>query len=90
MSKDNKPRKHSHYHKSVAHLDSIDVYRVCELWNVQDSSGAKQHALKKILVAGQRGAKDEMKDLQEAVDTLTRLIEMKKEDETSVVIPVLK
>ena len=69
--------KHSHYHKSVAHLDSIDVYQVCKLFGVQDESGALHHAVKKLLVAGGRGAgKDKRRDIQEAVDTLVRYLEI--------------
>lgn len=60
--------KHSHYFKDVSHLKLIDVYRVIELWEVKDP--CIQHALKKLLVAGKRGAKDEAKDIQEAIDTL--------------------
>lgn len=71
--------KHSHYHKSVAHLDSIDVYRVLALFNVTDP--CLQHAVKKLLVAGGRGAgKDAAKDVQEAIDSLTRWQEMRTED----------
>lgn len=74
-------RKHSHYFKDVANLQEIDIYRVCMLFGVDDPSGATQHALKKILLPGQRGAgKDRAKDLQEAVDTLTRKLEMLQED----------
>ena len=48
--------KHSHYFKNVRHLDGIDVYRVLELFNVTDP--CLQHAIKKLLCAGGRGAKD--------------------------------
>lgn len=72
-------RKHGHYFKDVSKLSDIDVYAVCEVFKVKDCSGAKQHALKKILCSGYRGVKDEIQDLQEAVDTLTRLIELKRE-----------
>lgn len=39
-----------------------------------------QHALKKLLVAGKRGNKNEEKDIQEAIDSLERWKEMKLED----------
>jgi hypothetical protein len=68
--------KHSHYPKDVSHLQTIDVYAVCELFGVNDPSGARQHALKKLLCAGQRGAKSELQDLQEAADTISRRIQM--------------
>jgi hypothetical protein len=69
-------RKHSHYFKDVSSLDTLDVYGVCDLFAVEDASGATQHAIKKLLLPGKRGDKSEKKDLQEAVDTLTRRIEM--------------
>ena len=72
-------RKHSHYFKDVSHLDTIDVYRVLSLFNVTDQ--ALGHAIKKLLVAGGRGAgKDVTRDVQEAVDTLQRFLEMRNED----------
>jgi len=70
--------KHSHYFKSVDGLDRIDVYRVLQLYNVTDP--CFQHAVKKLLVAGGRGAgKDVSKDIQEAIDTLQRWQEMQNE-----------
>lgn len=67
--------KHSHYFKDVADLDEVDVYMVCELFGVQDSSGATQHALKKLLLPGQRGAgKGLLQDLKEARDSIIRRI----------------
>lgn len=72
-------RKHSHYHKDVLHLASIDVYRVLRLFNVTDP--CLQHAAKKLLVAGGRGGKSQHQDVQEAIDTLTRWQEMQAEDE---------
>lgn len=73
-------RKHSHYHKDIRHLDTLDIYRVCDLFIHNDPSGAMAHAAKKILVAGGRGAKDTRKDIQEAIDTLQRKLEMLEED----------
>ena len=70
--------KHSHYHKPCP-FDSIDVYRVLELFEV--ANPCLQHAIKKLLVAGGRGAKDISQDVQEAIDTLTRWQEMRSEEE---------
>lgn len=71
--------KHPHYHKDVRHLETIDVYRVLALFNVTDP--CIQHAVKKLLVAGGRGAgKDISRDIQEAVDSLNRWQEMQAED----------
>lgn len=72
--------KHGHYFKDVSDLDEIDVYRICDLCEVNDSSGATQHAVKKLLCAGQRGAKDKRKDLEEARDTIIRKLAMMTED----------
>lgn len=76
------PRRHSHYFKPVEHLSEVDVYRVCEIFAVDDYSGCVQHALKKLLLPGQRGGgKDRRRDIKEAVDTLLRRIEMWEEDD---------
>lgn len=72
-------KKHSHYHKDVRRLGSIDVYRVLELYSVINP--CLQHAIKKLLVAGGRGAgKDILTDVQEAIDSLERWKEMREED----------
>lgn len=71
--------KHSHYFKDVAHLNVVDVYRVLALFSVVDP--CLQHAIKKLLVAGGRGAgKSIEKDVQEAVDTLERWKAMRNEE----------
>ena len=51
--------EYKHYQKSVEHLKWIDVYRVLDLFGVVNP--CVQHAIKKLLCAGQRGAKDELK-----------------------------
>lgn len=77
-----KPSPHAHYFKSVAHLDTIDVYRVLSLFSVTDP--CLQHAIKKLLVAGGRGAgKDIGRDVQEAIDSLVRWQAMRQEDEAA-------
>jgi len=71
--------KHSHYFKEVGHLGYVDVYRVLQLFAVTDP--CLQHAIKKLLVAGGRGAgKSIEKDVREAVDTLNRWLQMRAED----------
>lgn len=67
--------KHSHYHKDVSQYDTIDIYVICDLY-VKDNSGCIQHAVKKLLCCGERGVKNNVKDLQEAIDTIQRKIEM--------------
>lgn len=72
-------REHNHYFKDVSGLDSIDVYRVLQLFNVTDP--CIQHAVKKLLVAGGRGAgKDIGRDIKEAIDSLERWQEMREEE----------
>lgn len=73
--------KHAHYFKTVAGLQTVDVYRVLELFGVADP--CLQHAVKKLLVAGGRGAgKDISQDVKEAMDSLRRWQEMRLEDVT--------
>src|SRR4051812_18502729 len=75
--------RHPHYHKDVKHLETIDVYRVLNLFNVTDP--CLQHAIKKLLVAGGRGAgKNISRDVKEAIDSLQRWQEMRVEDVSSV------
>ena len=72
-------RKHPHYFKDVRHLDFIDVYRVLDLFEVTDQCIA--HAVKKLLVSGKRGGgKDRDRDIQEAIDSLERYKEMRREE----------
>ena len=72
-------QNHSHYFKDVSNLKHIDVYRVLILFDVTDP--CLQHAVKKLLCAGNRGVKDELKDVQEAISSLTRYLEIKTENE---------
>ena len=72
-------KAHSHYFKDVVNLTQVDVYRVLVLFSVTDPALA--HAVKKLLVAGGRGAgKDITRDVQEAIDSLQRWQEMQVED----------
>lgn len=68
-----------HYYKSVARLKYVDVYRILALYNVTDPT--VQHAIKKLLVAGGRGAKEQRKDIEEAIASLQRGIQIRNEDE---------
>jgi hypothetical protein len=70
-------QQYPQYYKSVEHLDEIDVYAVHHLFNIQDPSGAIQHASKKLLLSGVRtGGKTQFKDIKEARDTLTRWLQI--------------
>ena len=69
--------KHSHYFKEW--FGKIDIYRLCELFEIKRKP--IDHAVKKLICAGNRGSKDELKDYQEAIDSINRCIEMIKEDQ---------
>lgn len=71
--------KHSHYFKNVSHLEWVDAYRVADLFGVTDP--CIQHALKKLLVTGNRGHKDVATDVQDVIDTLERWKEMQLENQ---------
>lgn len=70
-------QKYPKYYKSVEGIDEIDVYAVHQLFDIQDPSGAIQHASKKLLLSGVRtGGKSVFDDIREARDTLTRWLEI--------------
>jgi hypothetical protein len=69
------------YYKSTEGLEEVDVYAVHKLFDVQDPSGAIQHASKKLLLSGTRtGGKSKYKDIKEARDTLSRWLELNQEE----------
>lgn len=78
MTNKQKSELYPHYYKDVSHLKQIDVYRIISLFELADP--CLQHALKKVLAAGKRGAKDPKQDIKEAIDTLQRKLEMLEED----------
>lgn len=71
-------RQFPHYYKDVTKFSHIDVYRVLDLYQVTDP--CIQHAIKKLLVAGGRGAKDITKDIDEAIASLQRWKAMREEE----------
>lgn len=69
--------KYPLYYKSVGDLTEIDVYAVHYLFNIQDPSGAIQHASKKLLLSGVRtGGKSAYQDIKEARDALNRWLQL--------------
>lgn len=74
-------KKHNHYFKDVSDYKEIDVYALCKIFEIDDPSGCTQHAIKKLLVTGKRGHKDRLRDLQDVVDTVKRLIELETGNE---------
>lgn len=75
-----KARLFPHYFKATEHLDEVDVYRVLKLFDPQDPSTALGHAVKKILLPGSRGSKGRKQDIEEAIVSLQRYLELEKED----------
>jgi hypothetical protein len=53
---------------------TVDIYDVLSAFDV--SCPAIQHAVKKLLCAGQRGHKDVVQDLEEAKHAIERAIEL--------------
>jgi hypothetical protein len=69
-----------HYFKPIPPgCTHVDVYRVLQLFEVADP--ALQHAAKKLLCAGARGAKDQAQDVAEAIATLQRWQQMRAEEQ---------
>lgn len=64
------------YKKPVGKRKYIDVYDVCDIWQVDDPSGAIQHAIKKLLCNGERGYKPAIQDYREAIGSIQRKIEL--------------
>ena len=58
---------------------NVDVYNVINAWELTNSGC--QHALKKILQAGQRHSKSEIEDLEESIVSIQRDIDEKKKEE---------
>ena len=56
----------------------VDVYDVLMVFNV--TNPATQHAIKKLLMPGNRGYKDKLTDLKEAYQSIARAIELESED----------
>lgn len=74
-------KKHSHYRKSVKHLDFIDPYRIAQLYDLHPCA---DHIAKKALCTGKRGHKDLMRDIQDIIDTAERWKQMIQEDQNAI------
>jgi hypothetical protein len=53
---------------------TIDVYDVLNAFNVRNP--AIQHAIKKLLKGGERGVKSKVQDYTEAIESITRAIDL--------------
>lgn len=72
-------RKYNHYFRPIPPgVTAIDLYRFAEMFEITDSS--MFHAVKKIVAAGKRGSKTVEQDVQEAIDSLQRWQEMRREE----------
>lgn len=71
-----KARLFPHYFKATEHLDEVDVYQVLKLFDPQDPSTALGHAVKKILLPGSRGSKGRKQDIEEAIASLQRYLDI--------------
>ena len=66
----------SRYHRQFCGV-TLDLYRVANLWGVK--SHALFHAMKNIMMAGNRGAKDYKTDLREAIVAIEEELKIIKE-----------
>jgi len=55
---------------------SVDVYDILQAYEV--TNPAVQHAIKKMLCAGKRGYKGDIKDIKEAIGSLERAVELEE------------
>lgn len=71
--------QYPHYYKQLPEkVSHLDVYRVLDSFGVKRST--VQHAIKKLLVTGGRGSKNEVQDLLEAKASIERALEMIQEE----------
>lgn len=76
-TKQSMSQKYPKYYKPVGNLKEVDVYQICNLFGLEDASGAIHHAVKKLLLSGVRtGGKTKRQDIMEARDTLNRWLDI--------------
>ena len=66
------------YIVDISKYNKLDIYRILSLYDVTDP--CLQHSLKKLLCAGKPGAKNQTQDINEAILSLKRFLEMQGED----------
>ena len=66
------------YKREIKHNVYIDVYDVLLAFRVENP--AVQHAIKKLLAPGMRGHKSKVTDLEEAIISINRAIELENEE----------
>ena len=75
-SSDEAPKIHSKYHREIKTGVWVDVYDVLQAFNPENRNAADDHAIKKMLLPGKRGAKDGTQDRKEAIASLERSIQI--------------
>ena len=75
-----------HYHRDTNGLASMDIYMIMHLFGVTDDSGSLHHALKKLMVSGERGSNPAIQDTKEAILSLIRYMEIHYPQEASALI----
>ena len=66
------------YIVDISKYNKLDIYRILSLYNV--TNPCLQHSIKKLLCAGKRGVKNQIQDINEAILSLKRFVEMLGED----------
>ena len=73
----NNPHIDNPYIVDISKYNKLDIYRILSLYNVTDP--CLQHSIKKLLCAGKRGLKNQIQDINEAILSLKRFLEMQGE-----------
>ena len=66
----------SKYHREIKPGVWVDVYDVLKAFDPQNRNAADDHAIKKMLVPGNRGVKGGIQDRKEAIQSLERSIQI--------------
>ena len=74
----NNPYIDNPYIVDISKYNKLDIYRILKLYEVSDP--CLQHSIKKLLCAGNRGVKNQTQDINEAIQSLKRFLEMQGED----------
>ena len=74
----NNPYIDNPYIVDISKYNKLDIYRILKLYEVSDP--CLQHSIKKLLCAGNRGVKNQTQDINEAIQSLKRVLEMQGED----------
>lgn len=75
---DERVEKRNKYTRTIKGVD-VDVYDILDAYDVKNQATA--HALKKLLMNGERGHKSLLQDLEEAKFSIDRAIELELKNE---------